>query len=301
MPFHLPPISRRRFLLGAIAAGAGVVFRRDAGAAEADPHRWALLADPHIAADPAALRQGINMTDHLRRVAAEVLARPSRPAGVILDGDCAVTQGEPGDYANLAGLLKPFGEGGLPVHLTLGNHDHRDNFRDALARGSGVPPVEGRHISLIESPRANWFILDSLDQVNKTPGRLEEAQRRWLAAALDARSERPALVVLHHNPLFTTPGKMGGLLDTTELFELLVPRKHVKAVFYGHVHKWERRVQDGIHVVGLPPVGYVFTAGDPNGWVEARLASGGAALELRCLDPAHPAHASVVELAWRDG
>jgi Icc protein len=92
---------------------------------------------------------------------------------------------------------------------------------------------------------------------------------------------------------------MGGLLDTQELFDLLVPRKHVKAVFYGHVHKWEHQVRDGLHVVGLAPVGYVFTEGDPSGWAEVRLRKGGAAAELRSLDPAHPAHGQVRELEWR--
>lgn len=296
MPFHLPPISRRRFLA---AAGAGLLACPPARAAEVDVRRWALLADPHIAGDPAAVARGVNMADHLRRALAEVLARPARPAGMIVNGDCALNQGFAEDYATLVDLLKPCSAAGMPVHLTLGNHDHRDHFRTALVRGTGAPAVEGRHVSLIETPRANWFLLDSLDQTNKTPGRLAEAQREWLAAGLDARASRPALVVVHHNPLFTTPGGASGLLDTDELFALLVPRKHVKAVFYGHVHKWEQRTRDGLHVVGLPPVGYVFAPGDPSGWVEARLGSHGVNLELRCLDPAHLAHGQRVSLPWR--
>jgi Icc protein len=297
MPFSLP-ISRRRFLAGSLAAGTAALLDRRAWADDADPDRWALFADPHIAADPARVNLGANMTDHFRQVAAEVLARPRRPAGVILNGDCAVTQGEEGDYAQLLSLLKPLSGAEVPVHLTLGNHDHRDRIRAAILR-DGQFPVEGRIATLLESPRANWFLLDSLDQTNMTPGRLEEAQRRWLATALDAREEKPAIVVVHHNPLFTTPGKMGGLLDTAELWELLVPRKQVKAVLYGHVHKWERRQEDGIHVVGLPPVGYVFAKGDPSGWVEARLRAGGGALELRSIDPNHPAHGQVFDLTWR--
>jgi 3',5'-cyclic-AMP phosphodiesterase len=297
MPFHIP-LNRRRFLAGAALSGLGLFLPKEALCAAADPHRWALLADPHIAADPAAVRLRANMAEHLRQVLTEVMSRSGRPAGLILNGDCAVTQGEPGDYATLGGLLKPLSEAGIPAHLTLGNHDHRGNIRAALASMTGGA-LEGRCASLVESPRANWFLLDSLDQVNKTPGRLEEAQRAWLASTLDARRDRPALIVVHHNPLFTTPGKMGGLLDTAELFDLLVPRPHVKAVIYGHVHKWEHRVQDGIHVLGLPPVGYVFAEGDPAGWVEARLEAGGAAFEIRCLDPAHPAQGQVRDLKWR--
>src|SRR5947207_2897525 len=100
MPFHLPPLSRRRFLTCALAAGAGLVLRRG-WAAEADPDHWALLSDPHIAAGPGMVKSGVNMTEHLRRAVAEVLARAARPAGVILNGDCAFLEGLPEDYANV--------------------------------------------------------------------------------------------------------------------------------------------------------------------------------------------------------
>ena len=58
-------------------------------------------------------------------------------------------------------------------------------------------------------------------------------------------------------------------------------------------------IHEGIHVLGLPPVAYVFAPGDPNGWTEARLGIGGAHLELRCLDVAHRHHGQLLELEWR--
>jgi Icc protein len=299
MPFHLQPHTRRRFLHGALVSATALAFPRSLLAADADPHRFALLSDPHLAADPATVHSGVNMTDHFRSVTAEVLARDAKPASILLNGDCAMTTGEAADYKQVASLLKAFTDAGLPVHTTLGNHDNRDRFRDEFVRATDKVILEGRTVSIVEGERANWFILDSLDQTNKTPGKLEEPQRKWLAAVLDERKDRPALVMVHHNPLFTTPGQMGGLLDTAELFELLVPRTHVKAVFYGHVHKWEQRKEQGIHVIGLPPVGYVFAAGNPSGWVEARLKPEGMTLELRSLDPAHPAHGKVLDFAWR--
>jgi hypothetical protein len=54
-----------------------------------------------------------------------------------------------------------------------------------------------------------------------------------------------------------------------------------------------------IHLINLPPVAYVFRDGDPSGWVCARLEDRGMRLELRCLDPQHPAHGRVAELEWR--
>ena len=53
---------------------------------------------------------------------------------------------------------------------------------------------------LVEGPRANWFLLDSLDEPNKTPGVLGDKQVAWLGQALDARANKPAILVAHHNP-----------------------------------------------------------------------------------------------------
>jgi hypothetical protein len=185
MPFHVPPINRRQFLLGSVSAGAGLLLR-PGWSADRDPYRWALLSDPHIAEDRAFVNREVNVADHLRRVVAEVAALNPLPAGLIVNGDCAFGIGTPGDYATFSSLLKPISAAGIPMHYTLGNHDERDNFRKSLAAGS-KKVVEGKVVSLIETPRANWFILDSLDQVNMGPGIVGEAQRTWLAQALDAR------------------------------------------------------------------------------------------------------------------
>lgn len=299
MPFHLAPISRRRFLLGSAGLGAGLFLPPHPAAAQADPDRWALLSDSHVAADPQQLARGVNMAENLRRAVAEVLDPTRRPAGLILNGDCAYGVGLPEDYATIGGLLKPLSAAGIPVHLSLGNHDHRANLRAGLPAAGGRRLLESKHVSVVETPRANWFILDSLDQVNMTPGRIGPEQQQWLTAALDARKEKPALVVCHHNPYFAETGKNSGILDTQELFALLQPRKQVKAFIYGHTHHWEVQERDGLHLINLPPVAYVFREGDPNGWMDVRLTDRGAAFELRALDPQHPAHGKVTPLKWR--
>lgn len=297
MPFHVPPINRRQFLLGSVAAGAGLLLR-PTWSADRDPHRWALLSDPHVAEDAAFVAREVNVSDHLRRVVAEVAALDRLPAGLIVNGDCAYGVGTLGDYATFSGLLKPISTAGIPMHYTLGNHDQRDNFRQSLAAGS-KNVVEGKVVSLIETPRANWFILDSLDKTNMAPGIVGEEQRRWLAQALDARKDRPALVMVHHNPIFEGVSK--ALVDTQELYDLLAPRKQVKALIFGHTHHWDLQQKEGLHLINLPAVSYPFKAGDPAGWVDVHLAEQSATLELRSLDPAHPAHGKKSELKWREG
>jgi 3',5'-cyclic AMP phosphodiesterase CpdA len=297
MPIH---ISRRKFVKGSLAAGVSLLSLREASAADSDPHFWALLADTHIAQDKARMNRGVNMTDNLRRVGEELRALKTPPAGVFINGDCALTAGLSGDYATLSELLKPLTEAKLPIHATLGNHDHRENFRAAtLERNPNARLLQSKHVSVIESPKANWFLLDSLDQANVTPGKLGDEQREWLAKALDARANKPALVVLHHNPNSVVPNNVNGLTDTEELFKLLVPRKQVKAVIYGHIHHWNLQKQHDVHLIGLPPVAYVFQQGDPSGWVSAKLHDDGVTIELRSLDAKHSEHGKPMNLTWR--
>ena len=73
MPITLPPISRRNFIAGSLAAaGAGLLPHNWAFGADepqaVDPHRVALLSDTHVAADLAHVARNVNMADHLRQV-----------------------------------------------------------------------------------------------------------------------------------------------------------------------------------------------------------------------------------------
>jgi Icc protein len=300
MPIYLPPLSRRRFLARAIGAGAGLALapRLFAAAKKTDLNFWALFSDIHLAANRAQLGRGINMADHFQAVSNELLALPKRPAGLLILGDCAFNSGEKGDYAMVAEMLEPIRAAQLPVHLALGNHDHRERFWDAFDEEKAARrPVAERQTAMLPAARANFFVLDSLDKTLQTPGRLGEDQLKWLAETLDANPKKPAIVFIHHNP--GLHGNMG-LIDTLGLWDVLRPRKQVKAYIYGHTHAWNiEKDSSGIHLVNLPPVAFVFEKGFPSGWVHATLERNGITLELRSLDTTHQAHGQIVNLKWR--
>jgi hypothetical protein len=301
MPIHLPAISRRQFIARSLAGAAGLALGPEllAASKHTDPDSWALLSDIHIAADPALMARKTNMTDHLTRVSQEVLALPKRPAGVFITGDCAYNSGEIADYAHVTALLEPIRKDDTPVHLTLGNHDNRERFWEALQKEKAAKrPLADRQVALIRTPRANWFMLDSLEKTLSTPGVLGQEQLDWLAKALDANPGKPALVLIHHNPGLLAA--VGGLKDSEALFEVLRPRKQVKAYIFGHTHFWNvYEDPSGIHLINLPPVAYVFLEGQPSGWAHATLQADGMRLECRCLDTTHPAHGQVHDLHWR--
>ena len=300
MPLHLPPLSRRKFISRSLAAAAGAALAPKCFAAvELDSNAVALLADPHIAADRATVSNGVNMTEHLESVARELIALRARPGNVMVAGDCAFKSGEVADYASFARLLEPVREAQMPVHLALGNHDNREHFWEALQAEKSAPhPVPDRQAAIVRSPLANWFILDSLDKTLVTPGLLGKEQLDWLAKTLDENSDKPAVLLVHHNP-----GKLAnveGVKDTEDLFAIIRPRKQVKAWIFGHTHHWSTTEDaSGIHLVNLPPVGYVFQKGDPSGWILARFEKDGFSLEMRCTDPSHARHGQVYPLKWR--
>jgi Icc protein len=303
MPIQLSPLSRRAFLLRTLLAGASLAIAPQLHAAmrRTDATSFALLADPHIAADPTRVTRGVNLTSHFQTATREIVGLPQRAAGVFILGDCALGSGESGDYAQLTKLLDPLRADGLTLNLALGNHDHRDNFWAGItSQKAAKRPVADKQVALIKSKHVNWFLLDSLEKTLQTPGMLGAEQLHWLTTALDANRKTPAVIVVHHNP--GEDNNIGGLKDTQALLEIIRPRPQVKAWVYGHTHNW-KVTQDasGLHLVNLPPVAYIFREGDPSGWVHATTRRDGLKLELRAIDPKHQAHGQVVDLAWRTG
>lgn len=302
MPLHLPPLSRRRFIAKSLGAATCVTALGRAQAADptTDPDSFALLADTHVAADPEEVARGVNMSENLKRVGEQLRAMERQPAGVMIDGDCAYLRGLSGDYDQLGRLLQPVRQAGLPLHLTMGNHDDRRKFADVL---DGLTPrhrpVESQLVSIVEARRANWFLLDSLMKVNVVTGELGEAQLGWLDRALGQRRDKPAILVGHHDPQFNPGGdRVTGLKDTGRLFELLRNHEHVQAYIYGHTHNWSLRKHQDIHLINLPPVAYVFDDSRPSGWIHARLDDNGMELRLHSLNPEHPEHGQTTRVTW---
>ena len=340
MPVSLLPVSRRGFLAGSMAGAAALLLGRGGlWAAETnlpDPHRVALLSDIHIATDLKKVERNVNMAEHLQSAVGEVaklLRNAGGPATAFINGDCAHHTGELGDYSNVVNLLGPLTDAGLPIHLSMGNHDRRDHLWKTLpwekwGGGGRVKAIDSRHVLIVSTPRAEWIVLDSLDKTNQTPGVLGEEQLAWLKGALDApgMAQKNVLVMVHHHPqgfqpsemvsapasmpasgtmpgttqpAATQPRKISGMVDTEALLDLLLPRKQVKALLFGHTHIWKIKERDGMHLINLPAVAYPFKAVEATGWVDCRLGEDGMKLELRCIDPKHPKHGEVAELKWR--
>ena len=226
-----------------------------------------------------------------RRSSPQVLATPVD--GAFVGGDLARLKGLPEDYARLHDMLAPM-MAKVPTGLVLGNHDHRANFRQAFpARAGSQPPLANKHASTRDAGGLRFVLLDSLLATDVTPGQLGSAQRTWLASQL-AASSTPTIILVHH----TLGGNDGELVDAERLFEVLRPHRHVKAIMFGHSHKYEVTERDGLQLINLPAVGYNFVDSEPVGWIDSVWTDEGVDLTLRSIGGNQAANGQTTSVHW---
>lgn len=296
MPIHLT--SRRHFLT---QLGAATVFAQADGiAAAVDDDLIAILNDTHIGAQhpPTA-----SIPTNLRDTIAWLLALPQRPAAVIINGDLAMKDGQRGDYEHFVKLIAPLREAGVPLHLTMGNHDDRSVFYQVLQdEKPQSPPVASKHVGVVKLKRANLFLLDSLKETMITQGLLGEAQMAWLTKLLDQHADKPALIFAHHNPRLGGEALHfpGGLEDSEALWQMLAARPQVKAYVHGHIHHRNFFEHEGIHILNTPATSYVADKKtSTTGWTMTQLNATGAVFTTHTHLPEHEWNGAIVDLKWR--
>ncbi len=276
-------VNRRQFLSFGLAVAGGVVAMgpRRGRAQEAkepkdrkDVARWAFLSDTHIAADPDNHFRGFYPHLNLQKVIAGVAS--NLPDGIVITGDLSRSRGGAGAYESFRSMVMPLAEK-RPIYMAVGNHDNRRDFFEAFEKSdSSGEAVENKHIITAMAGPVRMIVLDSLLYTNIYGGMLGRPQRTWLETYLNICDDTPTIVFLHHTP-------RADLLDARRLFDIIKPIPKVKAVVYGHSHKYELYESDGLQLINLPATGYNFTNAQPVGWVEARLTSKGGEFVLHAV------------------
>jgi 3',5'-cyclic AMP phosphodiesterase CpdA len=230
-------------------------------------------------------------SDHLQSTVKQILALPKKPAAVIINGDLALSIGTAADYAVVRALIAPLRDAGIPVHLTLGNHDVRDVFKQAFPEMKSASDLKDpRHNSLIDLPSTRLILLDTLDQTPGPGGKLGAEQIAWVLAKIDEVPTKQVILVGHHNPQVggDPSHNKGGLADTAELWPEIAKRQQVKAYIHGHTHEWTQALDSGIHVISTIACAYVFNPNtNATGWTSARFNAYGFQLKLNTLEADH--------------
>ncbi|MCE5278419.1 MAG: metallophosphoesterase [Planctomycetaceae bacterium] len=261
----------------------------------ADPNCVALMSDPHV-----------NTVLYKRTVAraiAQATAASTAPAHMILAGDLALN-GRQKSYESIGEVLDRSDLTRMTPHLLLGNHDRHSPFFDALGRYAGQTPVKGRQVGLVETPNANWLLLDSMgdgDPRGWSGCSLGHQQIAWLTHTLDAHKDKPAIVVAHHHlKVINWSRRPGPLEESDQVLGLLLARPQVKAYVNGHIHVWFTTQYRGLHLISLPSVSYTLpVTGGPLGWVLAQAGPDSLKLTLKASNQRRKDHNQTLHLPYR--
>ncbi|HKQ50552.1 MAG TPA: metallophosphoesterase [Phycisphaerae bacterium] len=297
-PIDLAKLSRRSFIAACLAGCSQAALPSVPPMApeplakkpERRGETWALLADPHISRK-LDRKFGLScMADNLRRVVDEV--GPLAPDQLLVNGDIGYMHGRTEDYAAFLELVSPLRA--IPTHLTLGNHDHRGRFVQSLPVAHDVAVSE----KAVSSQRINdhrWLFLDSLDETHSVRGSLGPAQRAWLENCLNDDPHTPTILCLHHNPDLSPVG----LTDYDEFERLVLPRRQVKLVLFGHTHIFRTWQTDGLHFVNLPAIGFRLRPLTSLGWMAANVEPDRAWLTFHGITGKELENGVEKELRWR--
>ena len=167
----------------------------------------------------------------LVRTVDEILRLNPRPRNVIALGDLAYLTGRPEEYALLKEILRPFEGSGIHLTLGMGNHDRRENFAACFPEHKAASLLDDRYVYVVETPRADFIVLDSLQQGEDettwiTPGALDEGQLAWLKERLFSYTDKPVFVMAHHP------------IHETGIKNLLLDSPTSCGYIHGHDHVW---------------------------------------------------------------
>lgn len=229
-------MNRRHFLSGLVAIGCqGALLDMKASSyphlpkgkklsGEFDENLVVIISDLHTYPD------GYQPV-RLSRTVSDIVAMKPKPKHVIALGDLAYLQGKALEYAMLKQIVQPLYDAGVELTMGMGNHDRRENFSAAFPHLANKTKVLGRMTFVVETPRADFIILDSLNQGedNKSfivEGTLDDAQRKWLEERL-AKATKPTFVMAHHP------------INETKLENMLLNSPTCCGYIHGHNHVWQ--------------------------------------------------------------
>jgi 3',5'-cyclic-AMP phosphodiesterase len=191
----------------------------------------------------------------LEQAVARIDALEPVPELVLVTGDITDDDGTPEAYAAARARLDRLP---CPYRLLAGNHDHRDNLREAFL--DSHPYLQGSgflHHAFDVGP-LHVIALDTLGDPGDPVGRLCDERLDWVAQTLDS-TDRPILIAMHHQPITTGLVHLDrvGCAGAGRLGEL-IEGGNVVAVICGHVHRPVTALWHGVPVIVAPAAGYQF-------------------------------------------
>ena len=198
------------------------------------------LTDLHIREPGRLAYRRVDTSRNYRAVVESVLSLRQRADAIIISGDLT-DFGREREYASLREQLAPFETAAIPVYLIPGNHDDRAALRRAFAGHRYLEADRADDVVQygVDVGPLRLLTLDTCIP-GQSAGRLDAERLAWLEHELDACTDRPIVIAMHHPPFQTLIGHMDkiGLLEGGAALEALVARHpNIERVICGHLHR----------------------------------------------------------------
>lgn len=192
----------------------------------------AQITDMHVKMRGEMLSGTLDSYASLAAAVERIVGLDPQPDLLVATGDLTA-DGTPGEYEALRDLLSRLS---MPYLLLPGNHDIRENMRDAFP---DQPWEDGRFLLYaVDGWPVRIIALDSVIPGDHK-GELCRGRCRWLDGKLGEAPDKPTIVMLHHPPFASHIGHMDrmGLMNPEGLAEVIGRHKQVIRILCGHAHR----------------------------------------------------------------
>lgn len=191
--------------------------------------KFVVMSDLHVVPE-GELSMTLDTGARLEQAVDAVIARYRDADFCILAGDLT-DLGQPSAYERLKIIIARLP---IPVHITLGNHDHRPSFLSVF--GDHFVAETGKVDKVIDLKGYRIIVLDS-SEPGRVDGVLEATQIAWLRARLAEAMDRPVVVILHHNAnALHIESDDIRILEPDAFIAALKSHPDIRQVIAGHVH-----------------------------------------------------------------
>jgi len=213
----------------------------------------AQISDLHIR-PKGCLAYGVSETNLFAEQAIYALLRlQPQPDCVLATGDLT----DCGLDEEFAILTELFDRLPMPVYAIVGNHDRREPFRRAFARGGYLPKTGFLNYVVACGPMC-IIGLDSL-VAGKSHGELHAETLEFLQTALRTHCDKPTMIMLHHPPFATGIAHMDRQrlwAGSSELAQIVSRAPQVQRILCGHLHRSTQVLFAGTLCQTAPSVGH---------------------------------------------
>ncbi len=192
------------------------------------------MTDTHIQPEGAQAFMGIDTAQKFKAVVEYIRGMGIQPAFFAISGDI-VQDAEDDGYMRVKELLKELDSFGVPVLLTLGNHDNRVSFQRVML-GETDTDESRRYYHSHVFDGFKIILLDSRES-GKVYGTFDDAQMDWLKAEL--AEGLPSILIFHHPPVITPYALLDShilLQDSIEKLAAAIDGQNVIGILNGHIH-----------------------------------------------------------------